>query len=149
MVLASTGAQSNRFMPVWLFAALLAVFIACSVRAEEPVSKPKPIPNHPQSDDIFAYPEDYFAVQIVAVKTKQQIVDLLKKYDLGDPPYGRMRAAGQNWYVLIYGVYPDYESAMAAMEELPTDIKKLNPWIRSMRGLQHAIRAAQLQNYSN
>lgn len=100
------------------------------------------VPSGPQSDQIFAYPPDYFAVQVVAVKTKQQLLDLLSQYDLGDPPYGLMKAGGEFWYVLIYGVYPDYPSAKAAINELPEDLRKLKPWVRKMGPLQKAIQDA-------
>ena len=127
---------------------LLAISVAgghSAFAADQPVDAvagPAAIPGSPQSADIFAYPPDYYAVQIVAVQTKQQILDLLGQYELGDPPYGVMKTNGKLWYVLVYGVYPDYESAKMAMSELPPGVLKLKPWVRDMGSLQDAIRAA-------
>lgn len=128
------------FMRQILLIFLLSISIVSTVHAGSAGSIP--IPTGPQSDQIFAYPPDYFAVQVVAVKTKQQVLDLLSRYDLGDPPYGLMKAGGEFWYVLIYGVYPDYPSAKAAIHELPADLRKLKPWVRKMGPLQKAIQEA-------
>lgn len=40
------------------------------------------------------------------------------------------------WYSVVYGVYPDYESAMEAVERLPASLRKLNPWIRTVGSIQ-------------
>jgi len=112
------------------------------VGAESTPARTEAISHNPQSSDIFAYPPDYYAVQIVAVKTKPQVVDLLKRYDLGDPPYGLMKTDTGFWYVLLLGVYPNYERAVDARDKLPPELLKLKPWVRKMGPLQAAISAA-------
>ena len=39
------------------------------------------------------------------------------------------------WYIVVYGHYPDSDSARAAIEALPTDLKPLGPWARLVHSL--------------
>jgi type II secretory pathway predicted ATPase ExeA len=39
---------------------------------------------------------------------------------------------GQDWYLLFYGPFPDYESAVDARQQLPADLRKNQPWIRQI-----------------
>ena len=45
----------------------------------------------------------------------------------------------QDWYTLIYGDYHTREKAMIAMQNLPTYLQKLHPWIRPMDSVHTAI----------
>lgn len=46
---------------------------------------------------------------------------------------------GQDWYTLIYGVYPTHEAAEAARAILPDALKQSKPWIRSMDSVHNVI----------
>lgn len=50
---------------------------------------------------------------------------------------------GKDWYVVVYGSYQNRSEAIAASESLPKDLRDLNPWARSARGIQADIRKAQ------
>ena len=39
------------------------------------------------------------------------------------------------WYIVVYGHYPDRDSARAAIEALPMDLKPLKPWARPVHSL--------------
>lgn len=45
----------------------------------------------------------------------------------------------QDWHSLVYGVYPDYRSAMDAVDALSLSLKKLKPWIRQFSSVQYEI----------
>lgn len=47
---------------------------------------------------------------------------------------------GKPWYVVVYGNYPDRATAVAAVADLPLELRKIRPWARSVRGVQDDIR---------
>lgn len=49
----------------------------------------------------------------------------------------------KDWFVVVYGLYQNRSEAIAAAETLPKDIRDLNPWARSARGIQDDIKKAQ------
>ncbi|SBS29710.1 hypothetical protein MAQ5080_01479 [Marinomonas aquimarina] len=52
---------------------------------------------------------------------------------------------GRDWYVVVYGEYRNRSEAIAAVENLPQGLRQLNPWARSVRGIQQDIRRAGAQ----
>lgn len=49
----------------------------------------------------------------------------------------------RDWFVVVYGNYRNRSEAIAAVETLPQELQSLNPWARSVRGIQQDIRKAQ------
>ncbi|MGB2065286.1 MAG: SPOR domain-containing protein, partial [Marinomonas gallaica] len=52
---------------------------------------------------------------------------------------------GRAWFVVVYGEYRNRSEAIAAVENLPNGLRSLNPWARSVRGIQQDIRKAGAQ----
>lgn len=52
---------------------------------------------------------------------------------------------GRDWYVVVYGEYRNRSEAIAAVENLPKGLQQLNPWARSVRGIQQDIRKANVK----
>lgn len=50
--------------------------------------------------------------------------------------YLSSRIKGEVWFSVVYGAYPSYESAKAAVEQLPDSLRKLKPWIRKVASVQ-------------
>lgn len=94
---------------------------------------------NPQSGDIFSYPRDYVAVQLLAVKKRQSVLDFLDKNQLGDRHWGAAKVGEEVWFVLLLGVYPDRAAAEVAVAEMPTTSPPVQPWIRTFGPLQDAI----------
>lgn len=57
--------------------------------------------------------------------------------------YFKAKHNERDWYVVVYGLYQNRSEAIAASESLPRDIRDLNPWARSARGIQDDISKAQ------
>lgn len=57
--------------------------------------------------------------------------------------YFKARHNNREWFVVVYGTYRNRSEAIAAVEQLPADLRALNPWARSVRGIQDDIRKAQ------
>jgi septal ring-binding cell division protein DamX len=49
---------------------------------------------------------------------------------------------GKDWNSLVYGVYPNYQSAKLALEDLPATVRKARPWIRRLKNIQKEITEA-------
>lgn len=49
---------------------------------------------------------------------------------------------GQDWYSVVYGVYPDKAAASAAIRTLPASLQKIKPWVRRFDDIQTSINAA-------
>jgi DamX protein len=46
------------------------------------------------------------------------------------------------WYVLMYGIYPDREAALAGRNQLPKTLQNNKPWPRDLKSVHQAIRDA-------
>lgn len=45
----------------------------------------------------------------------------------------------QEWFVLLYGPFPDYAAAQQGILELPPDVQSNNPWIRSIASFKKTL----------
>lgn len=57
--------------------------------------------------------------------------------------YFKSKHNDRDWFVIVYGTYRNRSEAIAAAESLPEDLRSLNPWARSARGIQSDIQKAQ------
>ena len=83
---------------------------------------------------------DHYALQLMGVTDEARMIHFIAKYDLGETAgYYRTNRNGKDWFVLIYGDYPDADTAQGAKEFLPDDLKMPSPWVRSLKSIQSAI----------
>jgi DamX protein len=52
---------------------------------------------------------------------------------------------GKPWYQLLYGIYSTPQEARLAAKNLPEDIRRAGPWIRSISAVQQAIKSKAAQ----
>lgn len=92
---------------------------------------------------ILQQPAGFYAVQLIALRDEQKILQYARDNGLKYPICAQIRSNGQMWYVLLLGVYPDRLSAAHAKDGWATN-KNLaaKPWIRELGPLQDAIRLA-------
>lgn len=50
--------------------------------------------------------------------------------------YLSSRIKDKVWFSVVYGAYPSYETAKAAVDQLPDSLRKLKPWIRKVESVQ-------------
>jgi septal ring-binding cell division protein DamX len=84
-------------------------------------------------------PADFYAVQILAMTSRQALEDYADEHDLPSMAAARVARNGELYYVLLLGVYRDKPTAEEAAAQLPERIMSQNPWVRSMKSLQEAI----------
>ena len=110
------------------------------------------IPNHirlaykPENPTaILDLPADFWAVQLISVSEKAKLEKFAKEQGLRGMSAARIWSQNQFFYVLILGIYEDYDKAKLATEQLPAPFDAINPWIRSVGSLQKAMVEADRQ----
>ena len=87
-------------------------------------------------------PPDHFAIQAGAFPNPESLQAHMTKHGI-EPAY-RVRLASNNrlFHVLILQVYESRHAAETALASLPESLDGPDVWIRSVRSLQDAVRAA-------
>lgn len=81
-----------------------------------------------------------FTLQLFAGLNEQVVRQLASRHPGADMKVLRMVRDNQPWHVVIVGVYDSKDAAQAASARLPAELQALNPWARSLDGLQEALR---------
>ncbi len=90
-------------------------------------------------------PPEYFAVQLIAMNSKQSIESFVHEHQLRGMSAARIEKDSALYFVLILGIYETYDRAFEASRDLPPPLDGVEPWIRSLGSLQNAmVRADQL-----
>lgn len=92
---------------------------------------------------ILDLPEDFFAVQLVAVSSKEALEKYAQERRLSGMSAARIYAADQMYYILLLGIYETQEKAELAIASLSGPLAELSPWIRSVGSLQSAMLEAE------
>lgn len=118
--------------------------VAASELATTPVVTEKPDNsglNIPHGNNwILSQGPNHYTLQVVAGENIETIDDFIKQHQLRDNIafYHTLRK-DKDWYGLVYGMYENKELAKAAVNQLQPSLKRLNPWIRSLGGIQTDI----------
>ncbi len=88
---------------------------------------------------ILQLPQNYYAVQLIALSSQQKAVYYAEKLGYSAQNIVQIHSQGNDWYILLAGVYGNYQEANKAVADsrLPH-----NPWIRPLGPLQKLVRAA-------
>lgn len=85
----------------------------------------------------------HYTIQILAVRQEKSLLKFIEDTRLtnrGRVAYFRAKFKGRDWYRLLYGVYPSKKDADSAIDNLPSNIRQLSPWIRRLAPIQRAIK---------
>ena len=114
---------------------------ASSADAVVPAFDPTLPPPRPRVR-ILAQPRTAWAIQIIATASRESLERVAEQHQLYDHPAVRLASGTSVRYALIWDVYPDRETAAAALAELPANVKAMNPWLRPVGPLQDAMNEA-------
>ncbi len=84
-------------------------------------------------------PAEFFAVQIVALSSKQALESYVKERNLIGMSAARVEKDGKLYYVLLLGIYQTRERAELAAADRPPPLKDIKPWIRRLGSLQTSM----------
>jgi len=104
------------------------------VEAEpEPVVEEEPV-QAPTGEGLAGQPAGYYAVQVVASSTMEQLRDFANANQISEQWVAQTSVDGKVWYVLMLGVYPSKEEAEQAIQNV-MELETL-PWIRTVGSIQ-------------
>ena len=84
-----------------------------------------------------------YTLQLLGTHNKDTVQDFIRDQgSLSAFSYFQALHNGREWYVVVYGEYRNRSEAIAAVENLPQALRSLNPWARSVRGIQQDIQKA-------
>lgn len=78
-------------------------------------------------------PAEFYLIQLIGSSDPGKMENYRQNLNLPHPlTLHKTLRNGQDWYLLFYGPFPDYESALDARAELPEDLRRNQPWIRQI-----------------
>ena len=83
-----------------------------------------------------------YTIQIIGVSSEKSMLDFIKRNGMlkqNEISYYESTFRGKPWFQLLYGIYPDKQTAQLAANKLPENIRQAGPWIRSIAAVQKAI----------
>jgi len=86
----------------------------------------------------------FYTLQVLGVRNEEWLLNFIKANKLlqkQNVAYYKTVYKGQQWYPLLYGVYPTKSEAADAVKELPDKVQKSIPWIRKIIAIQKEVEA--------
>ena len=93
---------------------------------------------------------DLYVLQILSVSDFNNLVRMLKKIPEIQGQlsgYTNYTPSGKPRYLLYYGLYPDKDTAYAAIKDIPTTLQAIKPWPRSLKSLLAQLDELQARGY--
>lgn len=104
-----------------------------------------PVPGTPAAADPAtpALPRGQYTIQLAAMVRQADLAPLLNRDDMNDTFVAEVESGGSIYHVLLVGEYDSAAAARDAIDQLPEDLRALEPWIRPVATLQRAQARAQ------
>ncbi|OUD15328.1 AAA family ATPase [Thioflexithrix psekupsensis] len=92
-------------------------------------------------DWLLSQHPDTYTIQVLGAHDPSTLKTFLKHHSLKNIALFKTEYRQRDWYVLLYGVYPDQSQAMLALQSLDMDLRQATrPWPRSMANIQAQIK---------
>lgn len=94
-----------------------------------------------KEDQLLSWPSSGYTLQVLGARSEESIIQFMKSLDSQNRLY-YFTTIYKNapWHVLVYGQYANRTAANRAINSLPQELKKLQPWARSISGVQSDIK---------
>jgi len=71
----------------------------------------------------------HYTIQLVGLSTKERMMRYMEKHRIGSrAAWLKTTNRGKDWFVVVYGVYPDRKAASAGIKTLSPVLRASNPW---------------------
>lgn len=93
---------------------------------------------------LLAQDGNQYTLQLIGSHQESTVLKLIETHRLGkQASYFRTRYKDDDWYVLLYGIYPSRDAALAAIRKLPQPLQAQKPWARTLKSVHQDIRKAE------
>lgn len=87
-------------------------------------------------DEILNTQSNYYTIQLIGSSNMNELKKFVETHQLQkDTKYHKIKRNGKDWFVVLYGKYPTREEAQRALNKMPSDVRKLKPWLRTYGSL--------------
>ncbi|MDW7590481.1 SPOR domain-containing protein [Providencia manganoxydans] len=100
---------------------------------------PTPVPTYNLGGDPRNASPKHYTLQVGSASSSAGLYDQARRYKLSNYLVYETVRNGRQWYVLVYGEYPNMSSAKRALKTLPSAIQRDKPWIRSLQHVQSEL----------
>ena len=91
---------------------------------------------------VLRQPAKSYTLQLLSSKEEYVITAYLTNPEIPEPTaYYKANVLGENWYSVVYGVFPSFEAAQEHMRLLPSGLLRYKPWIRTFADVQRSLKA--------
>ena len=98
--------------------------------------KTKPVSAGNSGNNLSTAPGSHYTLQLSSAATPGGLYNTARHYKLSNYVVYETVRHGRQWYVLVYGDYPDLTSARHALKKLLAAITANKPWARSLKQVQ-------------
>jgi len=112
--------------------------------------KPEPLNGHliklnfsglHDSDWIMQQNSSNWTLQIMGARLPASLYKFAKQHRLDQgSAWFKTELSGKPWYVLVYGLYTNQDTARQALQNLPAGLKQSKPWIKNIGAIQKSIK---------
>lgn len=89
--------------------------------------------------DLRTAPAHHYTLQLSSAATPDGLYQSARRHKLSNYLVYETVRHGRQWYVLVYGDYPDLSSAKSALHLLPPAFYNNKPWVRSLKQVQREL----------
>ncbi|WP_047044694.1 SPOR domain-containing protein [Vibrio mexicanus] len=94
----------------------------------------------PTKKQVAMNPRYGFTIQVVAVGSQAKVDSFAKKLPVDEQPIWENYKVvnGTKWYTVLYGDYATRTDALKAIQALPSDLKSLKPFVKSIDSIKNS-----------
>ncbi len=85
-------------------------------------------------------PPTHWTLQIIGAREPETLLNFARRHQLaGETAWYKTWLKGKAYYVLVYGSYPNRDSARNSIAQLPASLKTVKPWAKSFKAVQQTL----------
>ena len=107
-----------------------------AVKADRAPSATSPESGIKGRDWISKQDPRHFTVQLISSINEGGVVHFIRKHGIeAEAAYYSILQKGQLWYAVVYGSFPNRNTARHALRQLPPSLRRYSPRIRRFEGI--------------
>ena len=92
---------------------------------------------------ILSFADEDYAIQVIGLRKESDIKSFVAQNSQPQMIYYKSSLAGKPWYIVILASYSSKSEASKARADLPEELNKYGPWIKSLKSIKSELTKAQ------